>query len=88
MIAARSGNGDVLPDDGGGLKQALLLGRKAIDSSRQDGLNRARDLDGRQWLHEAIRPLMALQDLGFHEGPHAFLEEAGVALGLRRSGGP
>src|SRR5262249_20349618 len=34
----------VLPDDGGGLEEALLLDRQSIDACRKDRLGRRRDL--------------------------------------------
>src|SRR5215813_10391848 len=46
----------VLPDDGGGLKEAFVLDRQSVDACRQDCLRRGRDLPRLRRLHQPIRP--------------------------------
>ena len=72
---------DVLADHRGGLQQALVPGRQPVDPRRQDGLHGRRDLDRRHRLDQPVRSRVAGQDLGFHQAPHALLQEQGIPLG-------
>ena len=71
----------VLPDDGGGLEEPLVLGRQPVDARREDRLRRGRDLPRVRRLRHPIGPPLPDEHLGLHEGPHALLEEEGVPLG-------
>jgi hypothetical protein len=71
----------VLPDDGGGLEEALVLGRQPVDARREDCLRRRRDLPRVRRLRHPIGPPLSDEHLGFHEGLHALFQEEGVPLG-------
>lgn len=73
--------GHVLADHRGRLQEALVPGRQPVDPRRQDGLHRGRDLDRRRRLDQPVRSRVAGQDLGFHQAPHALLQEQGIPLG-------
>jgi hypothetical protein len=72
---------DILADDGGDLKKALLLGGETVDASRQDGMDGAGDLDVRQWCRQSIRAPLPDQRVRLHQCADALLEEEGIALG-------
>ena len=71
----------LVPDDRCRLEQPLVLGQEPIDPSCQDGLNGGRDLNRPERFHQAMGSAFADQGLGLHQGPHALLEEEGIALG-------
>ena len=79
----QQGKRHVLPDDGGGLEQALVLGLQPVDARREDRLRRRRDLPRLRRLRHPIGPPLPDQHPGLHEGLHALFEEEGVALGPR-----
>ena len=71
----------ILPDDGGSLKQPLVLGWQPVDPRRQDRLRRRRDLPRLRRPRHPIGPPIPNEHLGLHQRLHALLEEEGVALG-------
>ena len=73
-------HGHVLADDGGGLEQALVLGRQAVDARGQDRLHRGRDLQVLDGPGEPIGAALADQRRRLHQGPHALLEEERIAF--------
>src|SRR6266849_4067243 len=62
------GEENLCTNDGDGLKQALLLGRQAVDTGGQHSLHRGRDLNGREGLHQTVRTALASQRLEFYQG--------------------
>src|SRR6266498_1243506 len=72
---------DILADDGGRLKEALVLRREAIDASRQDGLDGRRNLDVRERPGQPIRPAFTCEHPRLDESADALLEEQWVPLG-------
>jgi hypothetical protein len=62
------------------LQELLLVRWEAVDACRQHGLDRGRDLDAGQGLHETIRARGAGEGARFHEGADALFEEERVAL--------
>jgi hypothetical protein len=70
----------ILPDNGGGLEQALVLGQQPVDACRQDRLRRRRDLQRVYRLRQPIGSPLPRQDPRLHEGPHALLQEKGISL--------
>ena len=70
----------ILADDGRGLQQALGLRRQAIDARGQDRVDRRRELDALERLHQPIRAVLSGQDVRFDQGPDALLEEERIAL--------
>ena len=72
--------GHVLADDGGGLEQALGLGRQAVDARHQDGLHGGGDCQLFDGPGEAIGSALAGQGRRLYQRPHALLEEEGIRL--------
>jgi hypothetical protein len=79
---------NILPDDGGRLKQPLLLGWQPVDARGKDRLDRRLDLPRFQTAfglcrrrRHPIGPPVPDEHLRLHQGPHALLEEEGAALG-------
>ena len=79
----QQGQGHLGANDGGGLQQPLLLGWQAVDTCRQHGLHGGRHLDALRGAGQTIRPRLAHQHPGLHQGAHALFQEEGVALGAR-----
>ena len=79
-------NGHVLADDRGGLEQALVLGRQAVDARGQDRLHRGRDLDRSTGLRQPVGAALADQRPGLDQRPHALLEEERDCPRSARSG--
>ena len=59
----------------------MSSGGQPVDARREDRLHRRRDLPRVRRLRHPIRPALPDEHLGLHEGPHALLQEEGVALG-------
>ena len=66
-------------NDGGGLEQALGLGRQAVDARGQDGLHGHRHLNTLQRLRQAIGARLTSQRAGLNERAHALFQEKGIA---------
>ncbi len=79
--ALEQGQGYVLPHDGGGLKELLVLGVEAVDAGRENGVDRGRHLEARDGTGEPIRAALARERSRFEQGPDALLQEQWVALG-------
>ena len=79
----QQGQGYLRANDRGGLEEALLLRRQAVDARRQHRLHRGRHLHARRGLCQAIGPRLPDQHPGLHQGAHALLQEEGIALGAR-----
>jgi hypothetical protein len=75
--------GHVLPNDGGRLEEALVLGGEPIDAGCEDRLCRRRDLQRLRLSRHPVGPSLPDEHLGLHEGLHGLFQEEGVALGPR-----
>src|SRR5713226_8510438 len=71
----------VLPDDGRGLEEPLVLGRQSVDARRKDRLGGRRDLKRLERFHEAGRAAVAREGAGLDERSNALLQEEWIALG-------
>ena len=68
------------PDHRRGLEQPLFVRWQPIDTGRQHGLHRGRDLDRRERLDLSIGPALADQHLRLDQRADALLEEEGIPL--------
>src|SRR5262245_35908516 len=71
----------VLPDDGGGLKEALVFGWQPVNPGSQDRLHRGGHLHADHRLCQPIRTVLANENVRLDQCPHALLQEERVALG-------
>jgi hypothetical protein len=92
-ILGRLGNrlqqrqGHLGANHGSRLQEAFVLWRQSVDARRQDRLHCGGDLQGRQRLHQTVRPGFAYQHPGLHQRAYALLQEERVALGARNEQG-
>ena len=70
----------VVTDDSRRLEQALVLGRQAIDTRRQQALDAGRNLNGLEGRGETIGARFTGERLRLHESPDGLLDEERVAF--------
>src|SRR5262249_38618017 len=72
--------GNVLADDRGRLEKSLILGGKPVDSSSEDGLNRAWHLDLCRCLTQAVATALADDHVSLRQGPDDLFDEERIAF--------
>jgi hypothetical protein len=71
---------NVLADDRGGLEEALVLGRQAVDSGGENRLDRRGNLNLWQRSRQPMGAPLPDEDSGLDEGPHTLLKKEGIPL--------
>ena len=70
----------ILADHGRRLEQLLVFRSEAVDASGQDRLRRGRKLQGLDRAREPVGTAFPRESPRLDQGPHALLEEEGIAL--------